>query len=83
MTCKPKIEEYSAIRAEVEKKSAERQKLEEQIQKEEAYKQEQEIKLKALKPIYKSDVVTTTENLGVFGNMFEDIITKFKCIIEY
>lgn len=71
--CKPKIEEYSAIREEVERNSAKKLKLEEQVRKEEADKQAQEIKLRALKPIFKT-TVNNADNLGVFGNMFEDII---------
>ena len=73
--CKPKIEEYKAVRDEVVQNNEQRKKLEEQIRKEESDKQSQEIKLRALKPIYKSTVdMGTTESLGVFGNMFEDII---------
>ncbi len=72
--CRPKIEEYSDIREELERNSAKKQKLEEQVRKEEADKQAQEIKLRALKPIFKTTVNSSNESLGVFGNMFEDII---------
>ncbi len=72
--CRPKIEEYGDMRDELERNNATKQKLEEQVRKEEADKQAQEIKLRALKPIYKTTVNSTSESLGIFGNMFEDII---------
>lgn len=70
---KPKIEEYNNVRLEVAQNNEQRKKLEEQIKQEESEKQAQEIKLRALKPIFKSKV-KGNENLGVFGDMFENII---------
>ena len=74
IVCKPKIEELLDISSEVSRASEQKIKLEEENRKEEANRQAENIKLRALKPIYKSPVAGTNESLGVFGNMFEDII---------
>ena len=74
VSCKPKIEELLDISAEVSRASEQKAKLEEQNKKEEANRQAEDMKLRSLKPIYKSNVSGSNDSLGVFGNMFEDLI---------
>ena len=73
---KPKYEEFSEMRIRSNKNSVERETLEEKIRKLDAEKEAENTKLKSLKPIYESKLDSATENLGVFGNMFEEIIKK-------
>lgn len=39
-------------------------------------KEKDQIQLQSIKPVYETKEDSTTENLGVFGTMFEDIIKK-------
>jgi hypothetical protein len=71
---RPKFQEYNEYNVRVDKNNFERKELEEQIKKIESQKEEENIKLQALKPIYASEVDSSADNLGMFGNMFEDII---------
>lgn len=73
---KPKYEEYSEMQIRATKNDFERQSLEEQIKKIDEQKEAENLKLKSLKPIYETNLDSSTENLGMFGNMFEDIIKK-------
>lgn len=73
---KPKYEEFNEIKLRADKNNLERETLEEKIKKIDAEKEAENIKLKSLKPIYESNLESSTENLGVFGNMFEEIIRK-------
>lgn len=73
---KPKYEEYAEMQIRATKNDFERQTLEEKIKKIDAEKEAENLKLKSLKPIYESNLDPATENLGMFGNMFEDIIRK-------
>ena len=62
---KPKYEEFNEMQIRANKNNNERETLE-----------AENIKLKSLKPIYESNLEPATENLGIFGNMFEEIIRK-------
>lgn len=72
--CKSKIEEYGEVNIQVEKVRKEKIQKEEQIKKEEELKRDEEMKLRNLKEIYKSQVPSSSDNLGMFGTMFNDII---------
>ncbi len=75
LVCKPKIDEYQEIQIRSAKNKIEREDLEARIQKIEDAEKEEKLKLQSLKPIYESPASNTSnENLGIFGNMFEDII---------
>lgn len=74
LMCKPKIEELNSLWAEASKNSKQEHELEEQVKQNEAAQQAKDIKLRALKPIYESKVKASTQNLGVFGTMFDDVI---------
>lgn len=69
-----KLEEYSEIKAQLLKNSIEEKNLEEHVNKLEVAQKEEELKLKSLKSIYESNLDSSDETLGVFGNMFEEII---------
>lgn len=73
---KPKFEEYNDAKRRIENDRAARVKLEADLSKIEIKNKEQEVKLKAIKPIYESAIDSQNENLGIFGNMFEEIIRK-------
>ncbi len=77
-TVKPLIEEFN--NAKNDKANAEQQarELEEQdkILKEKNTKEE--MKLRSIKQIYETNQASANENLGMFGNMFEDIIKRVK-----
>ncbi len=73
---KPKYEEFSEMKIRATKNNYERQTLEDKIKKIDAEKAVENLKLKSLKPIYETNLDSSTENLGVFGNMFEEIIKK-------
>lgn len=75
LVCKPKLDEYQEIQIRSAKNKVEREDLEAKIQKIEDAKKEEQLKLQSLKPIYESSVNNSSnESLGMFGNMFEDII---------
>ncbi len=73
---KPKYEEFAEMKLRASKNNVERESLEEKIKKIDAEKEAENLKLKSLKPIYESTLESSTENLGIFGNMFEEIIKK-------
>ena len=73
---KPKYEEFNEMQIRANKNNNERETLEAKIKKIDAEKEAENIKLKSLKPIYESNLEPATENLGIFGNMFEEIIRK-------
>ena len=73
---KPKYEEFAEMKIRISKNDLERQTLEDKIKKIDAEKAAEDLKLKSLKPIYETNLDSSTENLGVFGNMFEEIIKK-------
>ena len=73
---KPKYEEFAEMKLRASKNNVERESLEEKIKKLDAEKEAENLKLKSLKPIYESTLESSTENLGIFGNMFEEIIKK-------
>ena len=73
---KPKYEEFAEMKLRDSKNNVERESLEEKIKKIDAEKEAENLKLKSLKPIYESTLESSTENLGIFGNMFEEIIKK-------
>lgn len=73
---KPKWEEFNEEKVRIEGEQATRTKLESDLNQIETQKREQEMKLKSLKPIYESAIDSQNEHLGIFGNMFEEIIKK-------
>ncbi len=76
LICKTKIGEYNDIKGKSIRSSLEKQKLEAESKQIEAERQAETMKLKAIKPIYETELNTNTENLGVFGKMFDEIIKK-------
>ena len=74
MVCTPKIEELSNLMKESKKNAAQKEQLENQVRQNETAQQAKDIKLRALKPIYEAKVSQSTQNLGIFGTMFDDVI---------
>ncbi len=75
-TINPMIEEYNQSKSQQEAKAQEEKQLEEEVKKKEEEETKEAMRLKAIKPIYQSDLSSSAENLGIFGNMFEDIIKR-------
>ncbi len=73
---KPKYEEFAEMQIRASKNDVERKTLEEKIRKIDAEKEAEDLKLKSLKPIYETALDSSADNLGIFGNMFEEIIKK-------
>ncbi len=74
--CKPKFEEFGDAQRKSLNSAKEREKLESESRKAEAEKQAENMKLKSIKTVYETDLNSSTENLGIFGRMFEEIIKK-------
>ncbi|MCD7739729.1 MAG: hypothetical protein LUH11_00045 [Candidatus Gastranaerophilales bacterium] len=74
--CSTKYNEYNEAKTKSVRNSLEREKLEREAKSAEEEKQAEAMKLKSIKPIYETDINSTTENLSVFGKMFEEIIKK-------
>jgi|GEM_PF-4505055 len=72
MMCKPKIDDYFNLRNEASDNAKKSQELESQMKIKEQEDQAKAIKLKSLKPIFKT--AASDDSLGVFGDMFENVI---------
>ncbi len=74
--CKPKWDEYNGENSKLIKNTLKLQENEAKAKMLESNEEEENIKLKSLKPIFESNVDSSNENLKVFGDMFEEIIKK-------
>lgn len=73
-TINPKFEEYKEAQLKNSKINVDRDNLEDQITKIKAEQEQENIKLQSLKTVYESQVNSTSDNLGMFGSMFDEII---------
>lgn len=73
-TISPKFEEYQEAKLKYSKINNDRETLEDQISKIKTEQEQEDIKMQSLKTIYKSEVESNNDNLGMFGNMFDEII---------
>lgn len=74
LTIKPKYDEYNETKIRNSKFSVEQEGLESKIQQIENEQKQEQIKLEALKTVYQSEVSSYNENLGMFGDMFDELI---------
>lgn len=75
--CQVKVQDYFSTSDEIKRNKEMKQQLEEQANREKSEQEALMVKMKSLKPIYKSKIKnSSTDNLSVFGNMFQDIIAK-------
>ncbi len=73
-TINPKFEEYQEAQIKNSKINVDRENLEDQITKIKAEQEQEDIKMQSLKTVYKSEIESSNDNLGMFGSMFDDII---------
>lgn len=73
-TVAPKFEEYQEAQLKNSKINVDRENLEDQITKIKAEQEQEDIKMQSLKTVYKSEIESSSDNLGMFGNMFDEII---------
>lgn len=69
-------EEYKNTKDSKNVVEAQFQTAKDQYEQSKAQKEKDQIQLQSIKPVYETKEDSTTENLGVFGTMFEDIIKK-------
>lgn len=70
----PKFEEYNEAKIKYAKINDDREDLEDKITKIKAEQEQENIKMQSLKTVYKSEVESSSDNLGMFGDMFDEII---------
>ncbi len=75
LMAKGKIEEYNDLNQKTIRQNTELQNLEKRIGEIETENEQEELKLKSIKPVYES-TGASGENLAVYGNMFEEIIKR-------
>ena len=71
-----KVREYFETLEDIEKNKETKIQLQEQVEQEKNTREALEMKLRALKTVYKSEVKGSVDNLSAFGTMFGDIIRK-------
>ncbi len=74
--CQGKFDEYNQAKNSLASSSKEREQLEKQIKQIEADEALAAMKMKNLKTIVETNVDPSAANMGMFGNLFEVIITK-------
>lgn len=70
----PKFEEYQEAQIKYSKMNVDRDKLEDQISQIKSEQEQENIKLQSLKTVYQAEIESSNDNLGMFGNMFDEII---------
>jgi len=81
---KPVLEEYDTSIKAKEQAEQESKRLEQEDKVRKEQNTQEEMKLKSLKPIYQADIdASESENLGIFGTMFDDIIQKIQSVGLY
>ncbi len=73
---KPLVDKYNEAKIQQQNAAREEQELAEKDKQMKEENTKEEMKLKAIKQIYQANQNATGENLGMFGNMFEDIIKR-------
>lgn len=73
-TLGPKFEEYNEAQIKNTKINVDRENLEDQVSKIKAEQEQEDIKMQSLKTVYKSEIESSSDNLGMFGSMFDEII---------
>ena len=74
--CQPKFEEYSSSSSTAKSSEREKEELQKQLKKIEADNALADMKMKNLKTIVETNVDPSAANMGMFGNLFETIITQ-------
>ena len=72
LQCAPQWEEYQSARASVESSERQKSEMQKKISSIEAEKAMADMKMKNLKTIVETSVDSSAENLGMFGNLFEN-----------
>lgn len=76
LLCQPKFDEYNQSQNSSVSSTKERDSLEQKLKKLESEKAIADMKMKNLKTIVETNVDPSAANMGMFGNLFETIITK-------
>ena len=74
--CMPRIEEYSSAKSNMDNTKLQKENLQKQYSEIESKQALAEMKMKNIKTIVETNVSSADENLAMFGNMFEQILTK-------
>ena len=74
--CWPKIEEIQSTKQSVAESTRTRETLKNQMDDLESQRALNDMKMKNLKTIVETNVSSNVENLGIFGNLFETIVSK-------
>ncbi len=72
--CKSSFETFSSSQLSYDRKARELKQYEEQYSKEKEKIAQEEIQLNSIKPVYKTNMNGTSDNMSTFGTMFDDII---------
>lgn len=72
----PVISDFMSAKTAKEQAIEEERRLAEEDQRIKSKTAQEEMKIKSLKTIYESNFKSSVANLGIFGTMFEDIITR-------